>query len=214
MKTRTAIWGAGGHAKVVAEILRLNGHEIVGFLDNINASHKVAPFCGSNVLGGVEVLPDLLSWGVRDFIVAFGDNELRVRTASELLQSGFRLATAIHPNAVCAADASIGEGSVIASGAVIGPSTKVGQNAIVNTQASLDHDCTVMDGAHIGPGAVITGCVEIGRCAWVGAGAVVSDHKRIGRNSIVGAGAVVLQDVAEEVVVVGVPARVLRKVHE
>ncbi|MFM6131671.1 MAG: acetyltransferase [Sphaerospermopsis kisseleviana] len=214
MKKTTAIWGAGGHAKVVAEILRLNGHEIVGFLDTVDASRKGATFYGSTVLGGSEVLPELLGKGIRDFIVAFGNNEARVRTAGELVQLGFRLATAIHPSAVCAADASIGEGSVIAPGAVIGPSTKVGQNAIVNTQASLDHDCTVMDGAHIGPGAVITGCVEIGRCAWVGAGAVVSDHKRIGKDSIVGAGAVVLQDVGEEVIVVGVPARLLRKVHE
>ncbi len=214
MRRKIAIWGAGGHAKVAAEILRLNGCEIAGFLDSVNTSRKGDSFYGSTVLGGAEVLEDLRGRGVHDVIVAFGDNARRLQTADQLVGMGFRLATAIHPNAVCAADVSIGDGSLIASGAVIGPSTKIGRNAIVNTQASLDHDCVVHDGVHVGPGVVVTGCVHVGRAAWIGAGAVVTDHKRIGRQSIVGAGAVVLHDVEDEVIVVGIPARVLRRTYE
>jgi len=56
--------------------------------------------------------------------------------------------------------------------------------------------------------------VEIEDCAWIGAGAVISDHRCIGADAIVGAGAVVVKDVPEAVVVVGVPARILRKTHE
>ena len=140
MKTNIAIWGAGGHAKVVADVLRLSGCEIVGFLDNVNNDRKGQSFYGSAVLGGDEVLEDLLRQGIRDIIVAFGDNKLRLQAAHQLLIMGFRLATAIHPKAVCAEDASIGEGSLVCAGAVIGPSSKVGRNAIVNTQASIDHD--------------------------------------------------------------------------
>jgi sugar O-acyltransferase (sialic acid O-acetyltransferase NeuD family) len=214
LKTNIAIWGAGGHAKVVADVLRLSGCEIVGFLDNVNNDRKGQSFYGSTVLGGDDVLEDLLRQGIRDIIVAFGDNKLRLQAAHHLLIMGFRLATAIHPKAVCAEDASIGEGSLVCAGAVIGPSSKVGRNAIVNTQASIDHDCTIHEGAHIGPGAVVTGCVEVGPCAWIGAGAVMTDHKKIGAHSIVGAGAVVVQDVEEAVVVAGVPARVLRRIYE
>jgi sugar O-acyltransferase (sialic acid O-acetyltransferase NeuD family) len=206
------IYGAGGHAKVVAEILRLNGHQVAGFIDGVSAGRKGADFYDSKILGGDEVLEDLLHAGVVNVVVGFGDNRLRCKTAERLVEMGFGLVPALHPNAVCAADVSIGEGTVVASGAVVGPSSRIGRNAIVNTQASLDHDCVVGDGAHVGPGAIVTGVVEVGECSWIGAGAVIADHRSIGADAIVGAGAVVVKDVPEAVVVMGVPARVTRKI--
>lgn len=211
-KYPVAIYGAGGHAKVVAEIFRLNGHDVVGFVDGVHAGRKGTDFYGAKVLGGDEVLEGLLSSGVKHVVVAFGDNRLRVKTADRLAEMGFCLLTALHPNAVCAGDVTIGDGTVVASGAVVGPSSRIGRNAIINTQASLDHDCVVCDGSHVGPGAIVTGVVEIGECAWIGAGAVIADHKKIGHDAIVGAGAVIVKDVPEAVVVVGVPARVTRAV--
>lgn len=213
MKTKCLIWGAGGHAKVVAEILRLNGCEVVGFVDNVNAGRKGVEFYGASVLGGEEALNGLLESGVTHAIAGFGNNRKRLELSDMMERRGFRMISAIHPNAVCAADVSIGAGTVVCSGAVIGPSTLVGRNAIINTQASLDHDCVVRDGAHVGPGAVVTGDVQVAECAWIGAGAVISDHRRIGADAIVGAGAVVVKDVPEAVVVVGVPARVLKKTY-
>lgn len=212
VKTKAVIWGAGGHAKVVAEILRLRGHEVVGFIDDVNEERKNREFFGATVLGGHEVLDDLLRAGVTNAVVGFGHNNLRLQIAEMLAGFGFKLVSAVHPSAVCASDVSIGENTVVAAGVVIGPSTQVGRSAIVNTHASLDHDCRVGDGAHIGPGAIVTGGVDIGECAWIGAGAVVADHKRIGAESIVGAGAVVVKDVPSAVVAMGVPARITRNV--
>lgn len=214
MKTKCFIWGAGGHAKVVAEILRLNACEVVGFVDSVNESRKGTDFYGASVLGGEEALNDLLESGVTHAFVGFGNNRKRLEFSKMLERRGFQMLSAIHPNAVCAADVSVGAGTVVCSGAVIGPSTLVGRNAIINTQASLDHDCVVRDGAHVGPGAIVTGEVQVAECAWIGAGAVISDHRHIGADAIVGAGAVVVKDVPEAVVVVGVPARILRKIHE
>jgi sugar O-acyltransferase (sialic acid O-acetyltransferase NeuD family) len=212
-RKRIFVYGAGGHAKVVAEILRLKGHEVTGFIDNVNPKRKGEVFYGSTILGGEEVLAELLHQGVCSCIVGFGDNRLRCKTAHRLVEMGFSLVSALHPNAVCAEDVSIGEGTVVASGAVVGPSSRIGRNAIVNTQASLDHDCLVGDGAHVGPGAIVTGVVEVGECAWIGAGAVIADHKKIGVEAIVGAGAVVVKDVPEAVIVMGVPARIARPVQ-
>lgn len=206
------VYGAGGHAKVVAEILRLNNYYVAGFIDGVNASRKNTDFHGAKVLGGDEVLGDLLRSGVKHVVVGFGDNRLRVEIADRLVEMGFCLLTALHPNADCAADVTIGDGTVVASGVVVGPSSRIGRNAIINTQASLDHDCVVCDGSHVGPGAIVTGVVEVGECAWIGAGAVIADHKKIGSDAIVGAGAVVVKDVPESVVVMGVPARVTRPV--
>jgi len=209
---RVLIYGAGGHAKVVAEILRLNHMEVVGFIDNVNRGRKGESFYGSQVLGGDEVLEELLALGAISCIVGFGDNRKRLEASDCLSAIGFDFATARHPNSVCAADVVIGEGTIIASGAVIGPSSSVGRHVIVNTQASLDHDCVVKDGAHLGPGTVVTGAVKVGERAWIGAGAVIADHKSIGADAIVGAGAVVVKDVPEAVVVMGVPARLTREV--
>jgi sugar O-acyltransferase (sialic acid O-acetyltransferase NeuD family) len=206
------IYGAQGHAKVVAEILRLNNYRIRGFIDGLSPSRVGEDFCGSTVLGGDKVLEDLIRSEVKNVVVAFGDNRLRLQVAHRLGRMGFHLLTALHPSAICASDARIGPGTVVAAGAVVGPSSLVGSNAILNTQSSVDHDCIVGDGAHVGPGAVISGVVEVGECAWIGAGAVVSDHKRIGADAVAGAGAVVVRDVPEAVVVIGVPARIARPV--
>ena len=207
------IFGAGGHSKVVAEIARLNQWEVVGFIDGVNPLRKGESFYGSKILGGDEVLEDLFLSDVKHAIVAFGNNRIRMRTAENLAEIGFKLPSAIHPSAIYAGDVEIGEGTVIAAGAVIGPSTSIGRYAIINTQASLDHECRVCDGAHLGPGAVVAGGVLVGECAWIGAGAVISDHKKIGANSIVGAGAVVVKNIPDDVVAIGVPAKVSRQIN-
>ncbi len=207
------ILGAGGHSKVVAEIARLNQWDVVGFIDGVNPLRKGESFYGAKILGGDEVLEDLFRSNVKHVIVAFGNNRIRVQTAQKLSGMGFKLPSAIHPSAIYAGDVEIGDGTVIAAGAVIGPSTSIGRYVIVNTQASLDHECRVCDGSHLGPGAVVTGGVLVGECAWIGAGAVISDHKKIGADSIVGAGAVVVKDVPDDVVAIGVPARVSRPVN-
>ncbi len=209
---RLVVYGAGGHAKVVADIARLNRWEVVGFIDEVDLHRKGESFYGAQILGGNEVLADLIQSGVNNAIVAFGNNRLRLEIAEKLVNRGFSLVSAIHPSAIYSSDLQLGNGTVIAAGAVVGASTIIGKNVIINTRASLDHDCIICDGAHVGPGAVITGVVNVGQCAWIGAGAVISDHKTIGSNSIVGAGSVVLKDVIESVLVVGVPARVVRNI--
>jgi acetyltransferase-like isoleucine patch superfamily enzyme len=69
------------------------------------------------------------------------------------------------------------------------------------------------NGVHIGPGAVLSGCVEVGECSFVGAGAVVLPRIKIGRNVTIGAGAVVTKDVRENCVAYGNPARVAREIE-
>jgi acetyltransferase-like isoleucine patch superfamily enzyme len=95
--------------------------------------------------------------------------------------------------------------------AVINPGTSLADNVCVNTSASVDHDNTLERSSHIFPNATLAGGVTVGECSQIGSGAVVNPNLRIGRHSYVGAGAVVTRDVAEGVVVVGVPAREIKK---
>ncbi|HLJ19161.1 MAG TPA: serine O-acetyltransferase, partial [Stellaceae bacterium] len=62
----------------------------------------------------------------------------------------------------------------------------------------------------VGPGAVLTGSIQVGRGAVIGAGAVILPELEIGADAMVGAGSVVTQSVAANSLVVGNPARVAR----
>lgn len=209
------IWGAAGHALVVADIVRLRGaFDVVGFLDDLNPGAKGTELYGATVLGGQEQLDALLAGGVRDVILAFGDCEARLRLAEVVRSKGFRLATAVHPRAVVARDVALGDGTVVAAGAVVNPGAKVGRCVIVNTSASVDHHCDIHDGAHLCPGVHVGGWSTVGRAAWVGIGATVSDRVRIGEGAVVGAGSVVVRDVPARVVAFGVPARVVRSLEK
>jgi acetyltransferase EpsM len=210
---RVVIWGASGHALVVADILRQQGdYEIAGFLDDVDRARHGESFGGARVLGGGETLAGLQSDGVSGVVVAIGDCATRLRLGAVAREHGLELVRAIHPRAVVAPGVVIGAGTVICAGAVVNPGAALGESVIVNTAASVDHECALADGAHVGPGAHLGGRVRVGRGAWVGIGAVIADRVQIGEGSVVGAGSVVLRDVPAGVVAYGVPARVVRDI--
>ncbi len=214
-ETDVVIWGASGHALVVADVIRCRGiHRIAGFIDDGRPHRGDALHGASLVLGGREQLAPLFAAGVRLAFIAVGDSAARLRLADVVEAAGFTLIKAIHPQAVVAASASIGAGTLVVAGAIINPEARIGRNVIVNTGATIDHECEIGDGVHIGPGAHLGGGVFVGRGTWVGIGASVAERIRIGANSIVGAGAAVVRDIPEGVVAYGVPARVMRSVSE
>lgn len=210
-KRPIVVWGASGHALVVADILRLRKEfHILGFLDDVDPQRKGERFCNSTVLGGREQLDILLGEGVRHFIIGIGDCSARTRLAEQIRQKGYSLETAIHPQAVISSDVVLGAGTVVTAGAVISPRVEIGENVIVNTSASVDHECVIGDGVHLSPGVRLSGKVTVGCGSWIGIGAIVKEKVRIGANSVVGAGAVVLNDIPDNVVAYGWPARVIR----
>jgi UDP-N-acetylbacillosamine N-acetyltransferase len=204
------IWGAAGHAMVVADIVRLsNRYEIAGYLDDLDGKRQGQPFCGSFVLGGREQLTSLRGGSIGSLFVAIGDCEARLTLADVARENGFKLATLFHPGAIVAADATVGEGSLVAAGAVLCPGVRIGQNVIINTAATVDHECAIEDGAHVSPGAHLAGKVRIGRATWVGLGANLKEGVHVGSHSIIGAGSLVLNDIPGGVVAYGTPARVV-----
>lgn len=202
--------GAGGHAKVVAEIVQLAGiYEVIGLIDSdpklVNT--KVG---GLTVLGGEDLLPSLRADGVSAIFIGVGSvgDASRRRTLFETLQSqGFAIVSAVHPKAIVSPQAALGTGAIVMGGAIINPGTTIGDNVIINTGAIVDHDCVVGSHVHIAPGATLSGTVTVGEGAHIGVGATVRQGISIGERAVVGAGAVVVRDVPPGVVVTGVPAR-------
>jgi acetyltransferase EpsM len=205
------IWGASGHAMVVADIVRQLGcYALVGFLDDRRSQPEYDARLEGCILGSRAQLPGLRARGVSDLIVAVGDCAARLELASIARDHGFQLASVVHPRATVAGKVCIGEGSVVCAGAVIAPGCSIGRNVIVNTSASVDHECVLEDGVHVSPGAHLGGKVAVRRGAWVGIGATVLPNVTIGASSILGAGAVLLGDLPPHVVAIGVPATVMR----
>lgn len=202
--------GAGGHARVVADVIRLAGEfRIHGFVDQ--ATNRAGEsFAGARIIGGDQELDDVLRGGVAHAAVAVGDNEARLRIGEDLMRRGFQLPALIHPTAIVAGDVVMGDGALLCAGAIINPASRLGRFVIINTGASVDHDCIIGDGVHIAPGAHLGGHVRVGARTLIGLGASIKPGIRIGERATAGVGAAVVQDVSDGTTVVGVPARETR----
>lgn len=202
--------GAGGHGRVILDILRAAGqHRPVGFIDADPAltDTKVA---GLPVFGHLNVLPKLRQQRIGGAIIAIGDSSARMSYARLMKDHGFELINAIHPSATLSPSATIGKNVVVAAHAVIGPDTVIEDSCIINTAAVVDHECHIHAGSHICPGAILAGRVQIHEECFIGLGAKIIQCLTIGRQTIVGAGAVVIEDLPEGATAVGVPARVIK----
>jgi len=194
----TYLIGAGGHGRVIADILLESGHPPTAFLDDAPMHNSISNI---PVIHGLE-LPE----STASVIIAVGDNFVRAALAARYS----KFTVAIHPSAQVSRDAEIGPGSVVMAGAVINPGVRVGAHCIINTCASIDHDCFISDFAHIAPGATLGGNVQVGTASMIGLGANVIHGLVIGAHTVIGAGSTVVRDVRDNVVAFGSPARELR----
>lgn len=209
MHKKVIIFGASGHAKVIADIIKKSGDELIGFLDDNLAIQGKTIFDGKKVLGTTikEVVDKYKDYY---FIIGIGSN--RVRKLISEKYPYLKWYTAIHPNTVIGAEVEIGEGTTVVAGAVINTGTKIGRHCIINTCSSIDHDNILEDYIHVSPGAHLAGTVKICEGTWVCIGATVINNVIIEKNNIIGAGATVIDNIEENNgTYVGVPARKVEK---
>jgi len=203
------VWGATGHAKVIAEFAPALGYRITALFDN--DPNVVSPLAAVPLHHGRAGFD---RWrasaeGPADFVVAVGGsrNADRLDLMRMLEDAALTAATLIHPTAFVASSAQIGVGSQILAHANVCADAVLGRGCIINTGASVDHECELADGVHIAPGAILCGCVRVGTCAFIGAGAVLIPRISVARDAVVAAGAVVTKDVLAGQTVGGVPAK-------
>ncbi|MDD4927925.1 MAG: acetyltransferase [Gallionella sp.] len=199
------IVGAGGHGKVVADAALETGKwkEII-FLDDAWPVKKENGHW--HVYGKAGQFEHWLE-KCDSAIVAIGDNHLRMVLQSKLIDSGFKMATIIHPSAQVSRFARLGAGCVVCANAVVNVDSAVGEAVIINTGATVDHDCRLGDAVHIAPGTNLGGGVAVGDYSLVAIGAAVRNYVTIGREVTIGAGATVLSNIEDGVTAVGTPAR-------
>ena len=206
--------GAGGHAKILVELLaQVGGYELVGLIDT-DPTLWGKQFMGYPVLGGDDQLPLQRARGVTGAFIGVGavssaGTRLRARLFREAIRLGFTLPSLVHPRAVVSPCAQLGPGSVIMGGAVVNTAVRLGANVTVYSGSVIEHDSVIGDHVHLSPGVLLAGGVVVEEGAFLGIGASIIQGVRVGAWATVGAGAVVLTDVPDGVVAVGVPARPL-----
>lgn len=194
------LYGAGGHCKVIIDILRSNNVEIDGVFDDN---------CKDKTIKNVPILGSISEFNldINSLIISIGNNEIRKKISNEL---NIQFGIALHSSSIISDDVAIGNGTVVMHGAIVQSSVKIGKHCIINTSASVDHDCTIEDYVHISPNSTLCGNVKVGEGAQIGAGAVVVPGKKIGKWALVAAGSVVVRDVPDYALVIGNPARVIK----
>ena len=196
-KTKLFVFGASGHGKVVADIAELCGYDFCGYIDD-NAEEALHYDDFLKKDSGAHVA------------LGIGNNVSRAAVYRRLKDHGTKIATLIHPSAIIAKTARVGEGSVVMANAVINPDALVERGAIINTAAVIEHDNVIDQFVHISPGALLAGNVAVSEFSHVGIGTCVIQGIRIGTNCTIGAGSTVLDDIPDRSTAVGTPAKVIK----
>ncbi len=136
------------------------------------------------------------------------------RTVAEWLRSqGAKFVTLVHPEAVVARSAILGEGSIVCPGAIVSDASRLGACVLVNYHASLGHDASAGDYAVLSPYATLGGNASIADDVFLGLHASVGPGRSVGARSKVSANSCVLTDTPADSIIYGVPGRIVPRVE-
>lgn len=204
---KIAIIGYSGHALVVLDACKKT---------NINVNY----YCGSprindnpyNLIYLGDESNEQFDWDNIDaFVLGVGSNKIRNKVSNLIQSKGKKNLNVIHPVSILNDGVKMGTGNLIATNVVINPFAQIGNDCIINTGAIIEHECKIGNAVHIAPGTVLAGNVTVGNGAFIGANSVLKQGITIGENATVGAGSVVLENIPNDEVWVGNPAKKLIK---
>jgi UDP-perosamine 4-acetyltransferase len=198
--------GGGGHAKVVIDVARSAGWVVVAAFD---PQSRIA-ILGVPVLGSDDAIAGFIrDTGVRNAVIAIGDNRLRRQLAEKVRSLGCTTPAIVHERAWISSTAEIALGVVVMAGAVVNADARVGEDTIINTMAVIEHDCVLGLAVHAAPRSVMGGTCTFGDGTLFGIGATSRPGIKIGRYAVIGAGSVVVSNIRSGVTVAGNPAKEL-----
>ena len=211
-KPEIFIFGASDHARVVIDIVELEGRfRIAGLFDSFKpAGTKVA---GYTVLGDEDAFAaNALRRGLISGIIGIGDNATRARIAGNLRARipEVEFVTAVHPSSTMSRSVDLGPGALVMARCYVGLNTRVGEGAVIATNSIFEHDGVMGDYSTLGAGSTTGGHVTLGVGTAVCLDVTVIHGISIGEQTVVGAGATVIRDLPPNVVAYGSPACVVR----
>jgi sugar O-acyltransferase (sialic acid O-acetyltransferase NeuD family) len=144
------------------------------------------------------------------FTLGIGNPSLRLKFYNEFIELGGELVSTISPNThISRFDVNIDKGVNIITGAIIDNSVTIDKGCIINTASIIGHDSILEEFVEVCPGVVISGGCHVGKFTFIGSNATILPRVKIGKNCIIGAGAVVINDIEDNMTVLGIPAKPL-----
>ena len=192
------IFGAGGHAFVIASVL------------NTDVTFLVPNHAGNGQMLESDFFSHIDDFKDADIYIGIGSNAVRRKIFEKLTDIDVRVANCIASHSFVAKNAELGSGIVILPGSVIGARAIICDNTIVNTLSSVDHDCALGAHSQVTAGVTFGGAVKTGENCFFGVKSAVIPDRTLGNNVTVMAGSLVTQDIPDNVTVGGAPARTMK----
>ena len=213
LNAKNILLGSGGHARALLGLIRECGLPLMGCVSPQPPDSKWQKECPW--LGDDDALEGFIKQSVKvvNGIGSTRSTALRRNIFNKIRQRGFYFGSLVHPSAIIAQEVMFSEGVQVFPRVIIQPGVKIADNVLLNSGCIIEHECEIGAHSHIAPGAVLSGGVIVGVGVHLGASSAIIQGARIGDNAIVGMGAVVLNDVPDNTIVVGNPARTLNRTH-
>jgi sugar O-acyltransferase (sialic acid O-acetyltransferase NeuD family) len=211
-KKNLIIVGSSGQAKVIIDIFeKQDSHNILGLLDDSRSVNEET--LNYKVIGGIKNFKEIFTkYRPFEMFVAVGDNWARQKVVNILTStiSDINFTTAIHPSAQVGKGVKIGKGVAVMANVVINSDSFIGDFCFLNTKSSADHDVIMNKFSSLGPNVTLGGNVTIGEYTAISIGATTKEKLNIGKHSIIGAGALLMSDSPDNVIMYGIPAKIIR----
>lgn len=202
------IYGASIGGEVILDYVNNLGQDVVAFIDDTkphNSSYLGVPVWNSNKL------PDLKEYNVGSVASHIADRDFRISLIDFARENNLSLPNIIHPKAIISPSARIGIGNVIKAGAIIDSHVKIGNCCIIDNGVVVAHHANIGHGSHLAPGVSMGGNCHIGNRTLINIGVSIMSHIKIGNNVIVGIASCVTNDIDDNLVVAGNPAKQIGK---
>lgn len=149
MKRSFVIYGAGGHAKVLHDLVVELGFSVDCLFDD---SGLISSF---GILSTPVYRYDPERFPAAKLLIGVGNNMSRKKIASFVKHE---FGTLIHPLASVSKSVDLGSGTIVLANATIQADTKVGAHVIVNSNACIDHEVHIESFVHVSPLSYIGSC--------------------------------------------------------
>lgn len=207
------IYGASGFGKEIYDIaLRVNDKSKLwdniffiddGIEDNVNIYLSK---CYK-----LELLEEYYNKAEVEIIIAIGEPVIRKRLFEKIALNGYRMTNLIDPTALVSPTAKLGIGIILTSFCSVASNAIIGNNVAVNVKSIIGHDIIIGDNTVISSMVNVGGACIVGSGSYLGMACQIKEGKTIGYDSIIGMGSVVHNDIPDEMIALGNPARPMRK---